>query len=80
MSTNKIFEEFIKANPTFQNPAGHHRRLADFSYDAKYRSRVAEGSMTYVDALAAARDDALEIMPIPDEKPLNISAYQVPIV
>lgn len=60
---NQLLADFVKKNPSFANPEGHHRRLADWSYDTKYRDKVARGEMTFETALAAAGKEALETMP-----------------
>lgn len=63
---NQVFENFLKDNPKFV--AGHHRQLADWAYDTKYRDQVASGDMTFEAALIKSRDEALETLPPPHEK------------
>lgn len=64
---NQVFAAFIEKNPSFANPEGHHRRLADWSYDTRYRDQVEAGDMTFEAALFKSRDEALETLPPPHE-------------
>ena len=65
---NEVFSKFISDNPMLANPEGHHRRLADWSYDTKYRDKVDSGEMSFQSALIASRDEALKTLPPPHEK------------
>lgn len=60
---SEILSRFFKDNPAFKDPSGHPRRLADWSYDTKYRDKVASGEMAFETALVAAGKEALETMP-----------------
>jgi hypothetical protein len=68
---NQVFEDFLKDNPKFV--AGHHRQLADWSFDTKYRDQVASGDMSFSEALIKARDEALETLPPSHEKTQTIT-------
>jgi hypothetical protein len=74
---NKIFGDFIKDNPAFA--AGKHRQLADWHYDTKLRDAVDKGEMKFADALTAARDHALELLPIQQKRETTLSAHDTAI-
>ena len=60
---DEILADFFTENPNFVS--GHHRQLADWAFDTKYRDQVASGKITLTDALIASRDSALKLLPLP---------------
>ena len=69
---NEVFQKFLEENPTLANPENHHRRLADWAYDTKYRNKVASGEMSFQEALNASLHDAIKTLPPAHEQTQSI--------
>ena len=53
----KVWKRFTERHPAMADSEGALRKYGDFRYDTNYRTAVASGRMTYLDALeATARD------------------------
>lgn len=63
-SRNDIFQKFVEKNPSFSNPEGHHRKLADWHWDTKLRADVDFGRKNFEEALNECARYALDQLPL----------------
>lgn len=64
---NEILDRFFKDNPELSDPQNHHRKLADWSFDTRFRPQVDAGTMDFEAAINAAKAEAYKILPRPGQ-------------